>query len=243
MPDESTPDLDKQRDWFSTIGARSLLSESALRELRDTGFIIIPGPIPPDGMLRLANAYDSAVARADAEDVGIGRTTLRVNDFVNRGPEFDELYIFPPLLDACCRIIEQPFRLSTMLSRTLLPGASSQDLHRDFERDDDGWPMIGFILMVDEFRDDNGATRFVPGSHRRISTDEQAPACGPAGSIIIYNGSILHGHGANLSGEPRRSIQGAFIRREAQSGIDLPARMLPDTLARIGPVAKYVLAV
>lgn len=26
--------------------------------------------------------------------------------------------------------------------------------------------MVGFIVMVDEFRRDNDATRFVPGSHR-----------------------------------------------------------------------------
>lgn len=26
--------------------------------------------------------------------------------------------------------------------------------------------MVGFIFMVDEFRRDNGATRFVPGSRR-----------------------------------------------------------------------------
>jgi hypothetical protein len=26
--------------------------------------------------------------------------------------------------------------------------------------------MIGFILMVDQFWSDNGATRFVPGSHK-----------------------------------------------------------------------------
>lgn len=29
----------------------------------------------------------------------------------------------------------------------------------DFERALEGWPMLGFILMVDEFRADNGATR------------------------------------------------------------------------------------
>jgi hypothetical protein len=48
---------------------------------------------------------------------------------------------------------------------------------------------------------------------------------------------------ANVSAEPRRSIQGAFIRREAPSGVDWPGRMRADTLARIGPLAKYVLAV
>lgn len=33
-------------------------------------------------------------------------------------------------------------------------------------RDSADWPLVGFILMIDEFRPDNGATRFVPGSHR-----------------------------------------------------------------------------
>jgi ectoine hydroxylase-related dioxygenase (phytanoyl-CoA dioxygenase family) len=59
--------------------------------------------------------------------------------------------------------------------------------------------------------------------------------------MIIYNGSVWHGHGANLTDKPRRSIQGAFIRREAPSGEDLPARMKAETLTRISPLAKYLL--
>jgi len=115
--------------------------------------------------------------------------------------------------------------------------------------------MVGFILMVDEFRSDNGAARFVPGSHKwsTVPADRmkdpvtdyegQVQVCGPAGSMIVYNGSVWHGHMANSTGGPRRSIQGAYIRREAQSGVNLPARMRSETLARIGSLAKYVLAV
>ena len=71
----------------------------------------------------------------------------------------------------------------------------------------------------------------------------QLLACGPAGSVIVYNGSVWHGHTANQTSEPRRSIQGAYIRRDAESRINLPARMRPETLGRIGELAKYVLAV
>ena len=39
-----------------------------------------------------------------------------------------------------------------------------------------------------------------------------------------------------------RSIQGAYIRRTERSAIDLPARMRADTLARLGSLAKYLLA-
>lgn len=245
----------RMHDWFSVIGAGRALSAAALRDLRDAGFAVIPGPVAPDCLARLAAAYDSAVASASHDDVGVGSTTTRVHDFVNRGSEFDELYVYQPVLEACCRVIGRPFKLSALLARTVRPRSGAQALHVDFERDAGGWPMVGFILMVDEFRSDNGATRFIPGSHDwstvpvELTDDpladhqDQIVACGPAGSVIVYNGSVWHGHTANSSGEPRRSIQGAYIRREAGSGVNLPERMRPDTLARIGPLARYVLAV
>ena len=107
--------------------------------------------------------------------------------------------------------------------------------------------------MVDEFRRDNGATRFVPGSHRwrhapsdvmqdaTADYEGQVSACGPAGSVVIYNGSVWHGHGVNQTKEPRRSIQGAYIRRDDKQAINHAARMRPDTLGRIGALARYVL--
>jgi ectoine hydroxylase-related dioxygenase (phytanoyl-CoA dioxygenase family) len=113
--------------------------------------------------------------------------------------------------------------------------------------------MVGFIFMVDEFRRDNGATRFVPGSQRwghapsdvmqdaTADYEGQMSACGPAGSVVIYNGSVWHGHGVNQTKEPRRSIQGAYIRRDEKQGTNQAARMRPETLARIGALAKYVL--
>jgi ectoine hydroxylase-related dioxygenase (phytanoyl-CoA dioxygenase family) len=243
------------QDWFSIIGTGYELPASAIRDLRNVGFVVIPGPVASNRLAQLAAAYDSAVASASPDEVGVGSTTTRVHDFVNRGSEFDELYVYPPVLEACCRIIEQPFKLSTMLARTVRPRARAQALHVDFERDMDGWTMVGFIFMVDEFRSDNGATRFIPGSHNWSTTPEklkvtpsidyedQIVACGPAGSVIIYNGAVWHGHTANSSDAPRRSIQGAYIRRKARSGIDLTKRMRPDTLARIGSLARYILAV
>src|SRR5262245_60737553 len=99
-------------DWFSALAAGSELPPDAARELHERGFVVLPGPVPPGQMERLASAYDAAVASAAGEDVRIGSTTTRVNDFVNRGAELDSLYVFPPLLEACCRVIGRPFKLS-----------------------------------------------------------------------------------------------------------------------------------
>ncbi len=82
-------------------------------------------------------------------------------------PTSDELYVFPPLLDACRRVIGGPFKLSSLHARTLRPQHTpGQGLHVDVRRDSPDWPLLGFILMIDDFRADNGATRFVTGSHR-----------------------------------------------------------------------------
>jgi len=239
-------------DWFSVIAAESDLPADAARRLCDIGFVVMPGPVACGGCAPLSEAYDRAVSTADPDDVSI-RSSTRVNDFVNRGPEFDGLYIYRPLLAACCQIIGRPFKLSTMHARTLEPGATAQSLHVDVEREADGWPLVGFIVMVDEFRAENGATRFVPGSHllshepgelmkeTADSCEGQVLACGPAGSVIIFNGSVWHGHAANRSARRRRSIQGAFIPREARPAVKQAARIRPETLHRIGDLAKYLL--
>jgi ectoine hydroxylase-related dioxygenase (phytanoyl-CoA dioxygenase family) len=215
--------------------------------------VVLPGSAIPGGSARLTEAYDRAVSTADPADVSI-RSSTRVHDFVNRGPEFDGLYIYPPLLTACCRIIDGPFKLSTMLARTLEPGTPAQPLHVDVRRNADGWPLVGFIVMVDEFHADNGAMRFAPGSHlwphepdelkdEAGAAGDEVRACGPARSVIIFNGSVWHGHSANRSTRCRRSLQGAFIPREARAAIDQASRMRPETFERIGDLARFILNV
>jgi hypothetical protein len=242
-------------DWFINLATRSKLSKDAASELRERGFVVLRGAVSPERMERLTIAYTSAVASATGDDFHIGGASTRVADFVNRGPEFDDLYIFPPLLEACCCVIGRPFKLSSFHSRTLRPHTPAEELHVDVQRDSADWPLLSFILMVDEFRRDNGATRFVPGSHLwpsmpadtisdvRADHPAQVLACSAAGSLLIFNGSTWHSHAANTSNVPRRSLQGAFIPRDGRAGTDFAGRMQPETRARLDPLAKQVLAI
>jgi hypothetical protein len=243
-------------EWHGVISSEARLSPAVSRQLRDIGFVVMPGPLLPGGCEQLSAAYDRAVAAAEPVDVHTGRSgaTTRIDDFVNRGPEFDGIYIYPPLLAACCQIIGGPFKLSGMRARTLNPAAAAERLHVDVEYRANGWPLVGCILMVDAFDAENGATRFVPGSHLRPGMPREAMsnpptadpvlACGRAGSIVIFNASVWHGHGTNRSSAPRRSIQAHFVPRAARaSPNDHSGRMRPETLQRIGDLAKYVLGV
>ena len=217
-------------------------------ELNDNGFVVLKNIVPADAMSQLVAAYENATTTARPEDVHVGKnnSNTRVGGLVNR-PDFDHVYIHPLLLAASDFIIQQPFKLSTIHSRTVWPGAAAQDLHVDFAADTQGWPMLGFIIMIDEFKSENAPTRFVPGSHRWSlvpdSSHVQLAARGPAGSAIIYNGSVWHGYSANRTDEPRRSIQGAYIRRSEKSANTYAKQISPETFDRIGDHARYLLDV
>jgi len=243
-------------DWFSTIDAGGHLPPDAAGALTELGFAVIPGPVPPDALPGLVAAYDATLeAAAGTPDHRVGTTTTRLFGLVDQDAAFDAIYVHPPLLEAAARVIGGPFRLSSMLGRTLRPGTAAQGLHADLPRDDPARPMVGFILMLDPFRADNGATRVVPGSHRWPEVPEavlpdpaaafegEVLACGPAGALLVFDASVWHGHTANTSGAPRRSIQGYFVPRGAPSAFDIPSRLQPETAARISPLARYVLAI
>lgn len=235
---------------YPAIAKECQLPPDAAEQLSTEGFIVLRGPSVPGGIKQLQAAYDASIATADAADVRVA-SSVRVTDFVNRSAEFDSIYIYPPLLAACCLIIGRPFKLSGTCARTLNPGTRAQQLHVDVEYGADDWPLVGYIWMIDEFNAENGATQFVPGSHRRrcgpnkdaASSDTVTLACGPAGSLIVFDASVWHGHTANCSAHPRRSVQGHFVARDARSAIDYRARIRPETLTRVGELARYLLDV
>src|SRR4030095_12174532 len=115
LPDPSRiVDIMKQtKDWHRIIASDSHLSPDAARQMRDIGFVVLAGPVIPGGCEQLTRAYDRAVATADSSDVHTGRTgaSTRINNFVNRGPEFDNIYIYPPLLAACSQVIGGTFNI------------------------------------------------------------------------------------------------------------------------------------
>lgn len=221
--------------------------------LDDRGFVVLDRIIPSIQLVRIAKSYDAAVTGASPEDTRVGSNTTRVTDFVNRGPDFDAIYVYPVLLEICRHIIGREFRLSSFHARTLRPHTEAGEWHVDVQRGTKEWPLVGFIFMVDAFTPDNGATRFVPGTHRwrktpedsmsdlRAEYDGQELACGPAGSLLVFNGSVWHGHSANRTDRPRRSLQGAFIPAAGSAATDFAARMSADTRRRLGPTAQSLL--
>ncbi|HKO17527.1 MAG TPA: phytanoyl-CoA dioxygenase family protein [Acidobacteriaceae bacterium] len=121
-------------------------------------------------------------------------------------------------------------------------------------RESEDAPLLAFILMIDAFRKENGATRFIPTSDRwpglpgdhacntGAAYSGEILGCGNPGTMILFNGAIWHGHTANITAHSCRSIQGYFVRRNARAGFDFRNRLLPAARIRRSHLAQYLLA-
>jgi hypothetical protein len=191
------------------------------------GFAVVEGAIPHVERNRIFAAFEHAIEAADRSRIRQGSTTIRVDGLLEQDLSLSAILTTPCLLEAAAELIEGPFKLSSFLARNVRPWSVAQPLHQDVMPNEDGWPLLGYIFMIDDFREDNGATRFVSGSQMKASIPPkllgdlgEQYACGPAGSMILYNGSVWHGHGANLTSTWRRSIQGALIPASATAAAD-----------------------
>jgi ectoine hydroxylase-related dioxygenase (phytanoyl-CoA dioxygenase family) len=101
------------------------------------------------------------------------------------------------------------------------------------------WPL-------DEFTAENGATRFIPGSHAwepgRVPgpADPVEQALISPGSAMFYLGSLWHGGGANDTGKPRLGVileyAAGWLRQQENHYLAVPRETvagLPDRLQEL----------
>ena len=100
--------------------------------------------------------------------------------------------------------------------------------HRDFPRYVNGYLMsVNTFFAIDDFRADNGATIVVPATHQTepappdyfLQTHAIPVEC-PAGSMIVFDSTLLHAAGDNVSGRDRLAINQQFTRSYVKQQVD-----------------------
>ena len=154
--------------------------------------------------------------------------TRRLASLDERAPELlAELTDLPAVRDAIGYLVGDGAGLVEATYRCPGPGGGGQRLHADdVPKLDDGPTRVATAIValvhVDE---SNGATRVVPGSHRRPDLQRHAGTLdahpdevslsGPAGTMFVFSGHLLHSGTPNRSATPRPAIQLSWRRRQA----------------------------
>lgn len=182
-----------------------------------------------------------------------GRRTRRTGALVARSPSSRELVAHPLVLDVVRRVLSHVagFQLHLTQMIAIGPGEPAQPIHRDqwafdFFPFPTGYEVqCNTIWAMCDFTEENGATRLVPGSHRRedglaFQPSDTIPATMPAGSVLLYTGSLYHGAGANRSETTRCGLNltysASWLRQEENQYLSVPAevaRTLPEDLLRL----------
>lgn len=195
-----------------------LVSEQHKALLRD-GYVIIENLVPQellDALRRESRPYLSRVGRNSFE----GERTQRIYGVPEKLRSADPFIEHPLILAHLDRLFQPNYLLSQAQVINVMSHSPSQPLHID-----DGfypWPRprpplsAATVFAVDDFTAENGATLAVPGSHlwgeERSAgpEDETIAAVMPAGSCILFLGSLWHGAGENRSDRDRLAITAQY---------------------------------
>lgn len=219
-------------------------SERTLYELRTAGFTVLPACVCPELLSELRRALD-AVYRSEAH---VPRQTaepgsLRAYNLVRRGAVFRQALQFPPVIDVVEAVLGRDCILHSFEARSALPGGGQQSLHRDMPFVPETPLSINVVWMLDDFTEENGATRVVPASHRRPEGPErdrvypdEVLAVAPAGTMLLFDTMTWHGGGPNRTDRLRRGVHVHYCRSWVRPQRDHPRSIDAASLAGASPV-------
>jgi ectoine hydroxylase-related dioxygenase (phytanoyl-CoA dioxygenase family) len=208
------------------------------------GYVVWPSVMGRAWLARVRAAFETAVAEG-------GRHGRHVH-LPWTDPAFDAIYTHPKVLAAVYHVLGRPFRTFPPAGRDPTPGHGLQALHPDWGRmPGEPFHVVTVLWLVDDFTPTNGATRVVPGTHlvprpvpkALLNPERRHPdqkiIVAEAGSVLLFNGALLHGGTRNDSAGPRRALQCQFRARDVVlPGEAANGTALPD---RLSAAARYLL--
>jgi ectoine hydroxylase-related dioxygenase (phytanoyl-CoA dioxygenase family) len=225
----------------------------------EDGYTVLEGAVEPGLVAALRDAIRRLERELRVEPRGTaaeGRATRRMYNLLAKDPVFQAMPLHPSVLPLVERLLDRGCLLSGMTAIDIGPGEDAQPLHGDdlvMSRHlarPHAPMMVTCMWALTDFTAANGGTRFVPGSHRWTAVPSQAgvgPGVEvralemPAGSVMVFHGSLWHGGGPNTTADAWRcgvNVQycPGFVRQQQNPYLGIPrevAERFPDRLLEL----------
>jgi ectoine hydroxylase-related dioxygenase (phytanoyl-CoA dioxygenase family) len=235
------------------------LAPDALRAAVDRDGVAVVTGVLDDAAVRAAReALDAAVDASAAAGLPThvpsldpNAANVRVFNLPGLHPHFMGLLADPLAARIAEAVLGEDWIVSNFTANLARPGSGSMTLHSDqgivvpepwLER----W-TVNLIWCLTDARGDNGATRYVPGSHRCTTADalpadaaaRLVPFEAPAGSVVVMDGRTWHTSGANVTRDETRALAFAYLTRPfVRPQWNWTAALTPEQQADLDPTLR-----
>lgn len=217
------------------------------------GYAIVDDAAPPGLMDRLETEARPYIDASDGgRDLYDGLHTRRTGSLIARCPTARKLVMDPLVVATVEHFLGHATAVQLHLTQIISigPGETRQKLHRDemafdlFPFPADYHVQCNTMWALSDFTVENGATHICPATNA-ISNEDAALADSfqaemRRGSVLFYDGKILHGGGANNSRSDRCGVNITYavgwVRQEENQFLSCPpevARTLDDDLLKM----------
>ncbi|MDE0177802.1 MAG: phytanoyl-CoA dioxygenase family protein [Gammaproteobacteria bacterium] len=239
-----------------------VLSCAERESLDGDGYVNLGPLLHEDQLQKMRDRYDAAIVEEGAgaaDKKGIGRVIDTVVKPMNRDGLLDPIFMHPRLLAAVRHVLGVHLKYIGSNYHCAMPGYGHQGIHADFSWGVKGEPQaVNAVWLIDEFTEENGATRIVPGTHRsgihpsgdlvnggtrdlNAPVEGEVKVTGSAGSCFVYNAHLWHSGTQNCTNKLRRAQHAFFGRSTRPSSTDVPAAIDKQVFGRLGRVARAIL--
>jgi hypothetical protein len=242
-----------EKSRFESGPIAPLIIEEHVYSLATRGYNCIPGFIEPTLCdllgVRLKAALDEYVPNEVSERSSLDRYLL--HDLVCRDLAFAELLDDPRLQQLVAPLLGEHWIMYAFTSSSLPPGATNygRRMHFDSPRFVPSYAFnVGLIWALDAFTTENGATEVLPASHHSSEVPSEGYfdknciqiSCGK-GSLIVFNGRLLHRSGVNRTGIWRHALTLNACRPYMKQRMDW-VRFVPEEISgKLGAQGRRLL--
>ncbi len=236
------------------------MTESHRHQLAEQGYVALENFMARELLealrARVEGLFHEEGPRAGSE-FKLEPNARRLANLVDKGAVFQQIIADPVILQYVGAVLGPQFKLSSLNARSADPHSDCrQPLHADMAAvaDEKGYWVCNTVWMLDDFTGENGASRLVPGSHRRRQLPQEAlsdplaahPAevllTGSAGTVVVMNAHLWHGGTANRSAAARRAVHAFYCRWDKPQQQHQKKLLRPETQQRLGPELRKLLA-
>jgi len=186
--------------------------DQAVQEIQENGYTVLKDVVPPEELARLhartGELIDEETARVEHLVEEKWRSLHRLRNLVALDPMFREAALFDPVAQIMEKMLGPGYILFASAVNEVGPGTVPMRLHVDdlLLRLPRPFPkplLLNSLWALTEFTEANGGTRLIPRSHLDGSPELSdsltiQPAMEP-GSILLYQGSVVHAAGRNTT--------------------------------------------